>query len=404
MESQGLKAFKNPRNLTSGSVKLLDPKEAKQRMLQIVLYSIGHCEPLPFTQQSDIHKAIKEWGLPQLEKIWQAKGESEIWDCVKEMDQLRHSFPYATDGAVIKLNSLVRQKEAGSTAKSPRCLIAYKFPPEQAETKIRDITIQVGRTGAFTPVAELEPVEVARTTVSRATLHNADEIARKDIRIGDTVIIEKAGEIIPAVVRVLLEKRPSDSQPYEFPTEVDNASTEILKRRLMHYASKQAMDIEGLGKAVVIQLVDQGIVSEINELYSLKLESLISLEKFAEKSARNLLEALEASKNSELWRLIHGIGITHVGSQAAKDLAREFIHMDKLVAADESTLAAIHGIGDIMAKSISDYFSNPDNLALINQLKELGLKNGRGRRPQYSLYPKRKNLCDHRHPPLNESR
>lgn len=391
-EQEGLPLFANPRNFAAGTVKLLDQKVAAQRKLEIVLYGLGYCDPFPFTRQSEFQQTLKDWGVPTVEKYWHATGIEEAWKHIEELDRLRHDFAYATDGAVIKLDEIAKQQEAGFTSKAPRWAISYKFAAEQAETRLNKISIQVGRTGALTPVAELEPVQLAGTTVSRATLHNADEIARKDIREGDTVVVEKAGEIIPAVVRVVEDKRPADSKPFDFAARLEELGIEghrvegeaawrvvdennpvQIRRRIQHFASRTAMDIEGLGVAVVDQLVSRELIKDIADLYTLKVEDLIDLEKFAQKSSENLINALEASKQAELWRLLHGLGIPHVGATAAKDLARHFKSLHALMDASEEDLVAIDGVGSIMAASIRAYFDQETHRDLVDRLIAHGL-------------------------------
>jgi len=385
--------YANPRNLAAGTVKLLDPKEARDRDLGIVLYGLGACKPKNlFTRQSDFHNAILDWNLPTVENRWLVESAEDAWSAIEKLDLLRHKYEYPTDGAVIKLDSLAMQVEAGATSKAPRWAIAYKFETEQQETILEDIQTQVGRTGTVTPVAHLKPVVVAGSTVARATLHNADELARKDLRIGDTIVVEKAGEVIPQVVKAILEKRPSDAVPYSFPTKCPECDTELLRAegeaawrcpgrdcpaqirgRIQYYASRNCMDIENLGEAVVQQLVDRGLVRDVADLYDLGRDDFLQLEGFAEKSAENLLEALEASKKQELWRLVCGLGIKHVGTTAAKDLAREIGSLKAIAEASEADLTAIDGVGDIMADSIRSYFSDDSNSNRIPRLQEQGL-------------------------------
>ena len=389
---QDLPLFANPRNFAAGTVKLLDRRTAASRKLEIVLYAMGHCQPMPFVRHSEFQETLRQWRFPVVEKYWQPTGIVEAWQCIVELEKLRDVFAYATDGAVIKLDSLPLQERAGSTAKAPRWAISYKFAAEQAETKLNDITIQVGRTGALTPVAELEPVLLAGTTVSRATLHNADEIARKDIRVGDIVVVEKAGEIIPAVISVVKAKRAPQRAPYVFPAHCPACGAEAVRlegeaawrcpnagcppqvrRRIEHFTGRQAMDIEGLGIAVVDQLVERGLIQNIADLYQLTEEDLLPLDKFAQKSAGNLIIALVASKKAELWRLIHGLGIQHVGTGASKDLANHFRSLEKIRVADEETLVEIDGIGEIMAQSIRQFFSQKENHATVERLINAGL-------------------------------
>ncbi|WP_404420773.1 NAD-dependent DNA ligase LigA [Nibricoccus sp. IMCC34717] len=391
--------YANPRNLAAGTLKQLDPREVASRRLQIVLYGLAAIEPAsarPQTQQ-EAHRWVRAWGLPTVERLWQATGPIEVWAAIQELDRMRANFAYATDGAVVKLNTLALQREAGATSKAPRWAMAFKFAAETAETLLRSITIQVGRTGVLTPVAELEPVQLAGTTVARATLHNQDEIARKDIRVGDTVVVEKAGEIIPAVVRVVRERRSPECVPYAFPTCCPVCETPVVRvegevavrcpnlecpvqvrRRVQHFASKHALDIEGLGEAMVDTLVGQGWVRGIPDIFTLKRDALLTLGKSVEKSTDKLLTAIEASKRADLWRFIHGLGIPHVGVAAAKDLARRFGSLDAL---RRATLAdfiidkrsVIDGIGVTMAEAITAFFQDPRQAAVVNALLELGV-------------------------------
>lgn len=393
-EAAGEARYMNPRNLASGTLKQLDPKVVARRRLEIVCYGVGAFEGKAFTHQHAFKETFTRWGLPTVERVWQAEGIEEAWKAVEELDALRADFDYPTDGAVLKLDELSLQDEAGSTSKAPRWAISYKFAAEQAETRLREITIQIGRTGNLTPVAELEPVEIAGTTVSRATLHNEDEIARKDVREGDSVIVEKAGEIIPAVVRVVKEKRPQSAKPFDFKARIDELGFDAeripgqaawrlksadnpvrLQRQLMHFAGRQAMDIEGLGTEVARQLVERGLVRDIADLYGLTREMLLGLDKFADKSAANLVEAIHQSREADLWRVIHGLGIPLIGAEAAKLLASRFGSMKALQDAEKDDLAAIDGIGPKMADSVVDYFSNPDNRERVRRLyQEAGLK------------------------------
>ncbi len=392
-EEAGQAVYANPRNLTSGTIKLLDRREVAQRQLEIVLYGLGYSEGLNLETQEGYHDLLHEWKLPTVEKIWTVKGIDEAWSAIQELDAMREGFAYATDGAVVKLNSLASQREVGATAKSPRWAIAYKFAAERAETVLQAISIQVGRTGVLTPVAELRPVHLAGTTVSRATLHNAGEIARKDVRVGDTVLVEKAGEIIPAVIEVNLAKRPPDSNLFEFPTNCPICATPTVqlegevahrcpnldcpaqvRRRVGHFASKQGLDIDGLGEAVVDQLVSRELVKRLSDLYRLNREVLLELEKFGEKSADNLLRAIEASKEAELWRVIHGLGIQQVGATTARDLARVFHSLDELADATLEALVEVEGIGEKSAEGIRAYFDLEANRKLIDELMALGLK------------------------------
>ncbi len=392
-ESESLPLYANPRNLAAGTIKLLDPAEARQRQLEIVLYGIGACEPTNFFKnQEGIQNQLHAWAFPVLEKFWTASTIDQSWDCVIKLDELRRNFSYPTDGAVIKLDDFKLQDEAGYTSKAPRWAISYKFEAERAETLLKEISLQIGRTGAVTPVAILEPVPLAGTIVSRATLHNEDEIQRKDIRPGDTVLVQKAGEIIPQILSVNLDKRPSNSVPFNFEAHLKQSGIEanrapseavwrvtgsndstLQKRALQHYASRACMDIENLGTAVIEQLVDKQLISTQANLYTLQKTDLLALEKFAEKSAQNLIESIEKSKNCDLWQLIHGLGIPHVGKQSAKDLEAQFDSIDSIASATENELEAIDGVGEIMAKSIYSWFSDETNRVLIEQLRDSGL-------------------------------
>ena len=392
-EAEGQQLYANPRNLAAGTIKLLDPAEARERKLDMVLYGVGACEPARFfSHQAEIQKKLKGWGFSVLEKIWLTDGIEQAWLSIKELDSLRQNFTYPTDGAVVKLDDFRLQDEAGFTSKAPRWAIAYKFEAERAETLLKEISLQIGRTGAVTPVAILEPVQLAGTTVSRATLHNEDEIRRKDIRPGDTVLVQKAGEIIPQVLSVIESKRPADSQPFDFGAHLESLGivaerdpTEAVwritrkddpirqQRALQHFASRVCMDIENLGTAVVEQLVSRGLAKNQADLYTLDTEQLLELEKFAEKSATNLIAALEVSKTRALWQLIHGLSIPHVGKQSAKDLEANFESLDAIASATEEQLEEVDGVGSIMAQSLHAWFSEPDHVTLIDRLREHGL-------------------------------
>ncbi len=392
-QEAGLETYANPRNLTAGTVKLHDSAEVARRRLEIVLYGRGFCSEAELVPtQSAFQGLLRTWQLPTVEKFWSTTGIDATWAAINELDGMRSQFAYATDGAVVKLDAFAQQREAGATSKAPRWAIAYKFAAERSETKLHAITVQVGRTGVLTPVAELEPVFLAGTTVSRATLHNEDEIARKDIRIGDFVLVEKAGEIIPAVVGVNHEKRAPDSEPFEFPHHCPECGTPVFKlpdevawrcpniecpaqvrRRIEHFASKGAMDIDGLGEAVVDQLVTRGLIKTLPDLYRLRSEQLTALDKFGEKSAQNLVGAIAASRGAELWRLIHGLGIPGIGASTAKDLATHFRGMNALAVAPEDELLRIPGVGEKTVMAIRAFFNEPANRILIDALRDLGV-------------------------------
>ena len=393
-EEAGLELYKNPRNLAAGTVKQLESAIVAQRKLEIVLYGRGYTEPveaLPATQQ-EFHRWVEAWGLPTVERQWYADSAEGVIDAIRELDAVREGFAYATDGAVVKLASIGLQRTLGATSKAPRWAMAYKFAAERAETELKAITIQVGRTGVLTPVAELAPVQLAGTTVSRATLHNRDEIARKDIRVGDFVSVEKAGEIIPAVIEVNLQRRIPACEPYQFPEVCPVCATPAVqvegevavrcpnrdcpvqvRRRVQHFASRACLDIEGLGEAMVDQLVENGWVKRLPDIYHLDRDNLLSLGKNVGKSTDKLLAAIEASKTAELWRFIHGLGITHVGTAAAKDLARVFGSLQALADARREDYirekeSVISGIGETMASTILEYFADDYNRRIVEDL------------------------------------
>jgi len=398
----GLELYANPRNLAAGTIKQLDPKEVARRKLEIVLYGIGFCSPVSFSglTQMDYQERLRAWGAPTVERCWHAKGIDEACRAVEALDKLRHSFTYGTDGAVIKLDSFLLQNRLGSTSKAPRWAIAYKFEPERAETLLKEISIQVGRTGVLTPVAELTPVLLAGSTVARATLHNRDEIARKDIRVGDYVFVEKAGEVIPAVVGVNLAKRKRESVRFEFPKHCPSCGTlaifhegEValrcpnydctiqIRRRIQHFVSKNCVDIDGLGEAMVATLVEKGWISTLADVYRLPSRrlDLLSLGKKVEKSTDNLIAAIESSKTTELWRFVHGLGISHVGAAAAKDLALHFGSLEALASAkitdllSENNETIIEGIGETVTAAILAFFTHTRNKVLISELNKLGV-------------------------------
>jgi DNA ligase (NAD+) len=392
-EKAGEALYANPRNLAAGTVKLLDPKEAKQRKLKIVLYGLGACQPNDYFQtQTSFHEALKDWCFPIVEFVKTVTSAENAWSEICQLDELRHGYAYPTDGAVIKLDSRDGQEIAGRTAKAPRWAIAYKFESERQVTKLEDIILQVGRTGAITPVACLQPVQLAGTLVSRASLHNADEIQRKDIRIGDFVVVEKAGEIIPQVVEVVMEKRPESLTPFAFPKNCPTCENPLsraegeaawrcpnqncpdqLKGRIEYFASRGCLDIENLGEAVVGQLIDSLLVKSLDDLYRLDSTQLLELEGFADKSASNLIDAIDRSKTQDFWRILCGLGIKHVGTSASKDLARTFSDWRQLVEASLEDFTVIDGIGEIMAESLVDFFQNPLNLSTLESMESLGV-------------------------------
>jgi DNA ligase (NAD+) len=394
-EKAGEPLFQNPRNTTSGSLKQLDPALVARRPLQAIFYAVA--EGAEFKTQADALEGLKKFGLPTHRHWWVCRDIEEVIARAAELQTLEAKLPFEIDGAVVKVNSFDQWKRLGVTAKAPRYAIAYKYSHEQAQTKLKDITIQVGRTGTLTPVAELEPVFLAGSTISRATLHNEEEIKRKDIRIGDTVIIEKAGEVIPAVIGVVKEKRPRDAREFDFFKHIHGkcpacggpvardpefvawrceniACPAQLKRTIGHFAGRNAMDIEGCGEVLVNQLVDKNLVHDVADLYSLTVEQLAGLERMGEKSAANVVNAIAESKNRELWRLIHGLGILHVGEGAARKLADHFHDLDALASASLDELQRAEDVGPVMAQSIRDFFDNPRNQAVIEKLRDARVK------------------------------
>ena len=387
--------FANPRNAAAGSLKQLDPAIVARRGLGAIFYGTGALEGMQWPTHREALAALRSCGLPIHEKIWTATSLQEVLMAIHELDAVRHDFPFETDGAVIKVDSFAQRDAVGFTAKSPRWAMAYKYKPEQAETRLRDITVQVGRTGVLTPVAELEPVFVSGSTVARATLHNEEEIARKDIRIGDLVVVEKAGEVIPAVVEVRKEKRTGEERVFKMPELCPACGSTVardegqvavrcinvscpaqLKRRLEHFASRGAMDIEGLGEAMVELLVERRLTHNIADIYQLNIAKLATLPRMGEKSISNLLAAIMESKTRPLWRLIFGLGILHVGVTSARALASHFHLLDALMAATADELQRIPDVGPVVGPAIAQHFENPGNRAVIEQLREAGLNFG----------------------------
>ena len=396
-EAAGEERFANARNATVGSLKQLDPRVAAKRPLAVVLYGLGEISGgPPITSQIELLGWLRTHGLPGPERFWKAATAEQVLAAIAELDQVRQKFGYETDGAVVKLNALSLRERLGSTSKAPRWAMAYKYAPEQAETRLKSITIQVGRTGALTPVAELEPVFLAGSTVSRATLHNEEDLRRKDLRLGDVVVIEKAGEVIPAVVRVVALKRTGAEIPFTFPESCPECGSRAVREsiasgdgvawrcpnpdcpaqvrgRLEHYCSRSAMDIEGGGEVMIAQLVGAGLVQDPADLYSLKLSEVAALERRGDKSAANFIEAILASKQRDLPRLLFGLGILHVGVSVAKLLARTYSDLDALAAATPAELTAVEGIGETIARSIELWFADPVQRRLISRLRSAGV-------------------------------
>jgi DNA ligase (NAD+) len=392
-DEQGESAFANPRNATAGSLKLLDPKAVSSRPIRFYSYDLLLDDADNNLTQFDKMQKLKTMGLKVSEHFHKCSNINEVHHFIEKWDSKRHELPYDTDGVVIKVNEDRYREVLGHTAKSPRWAIAYKFEAEQAETTINDITLQVGRLGTITPVAELEPVLLAGTTVKRASLHNEDEIHRKDIRVGDRVRIEKAGEIIPQVVSVVNPGRENRGEPFHMPKNCPACSEKLVRLdeevawrcinpscppqvriRIEHFASRDALDIEGLGPAIVDLLVSQGLVTNFADLYELQLNHLIPLERMGEKSAQNLLNGIQESKNQPFDRLLYALGIRFVGRTVARDLATAFRTIEKIATAKEDDLVEIDSIGPRIADSVVRYFSNDKNLKLIERLQSYGLQ------------------------------
>ena len=390
-EINGEALLANPRNAAAGSIRQLDPKVAASRKLDIVCFNMQYTDGEPYMTHSETLDAMKHMGFP----IVPYKLCGTIGECCERIEQIgqeRGDFAYDIDGAVIKINSLSQREALGSTAKFPRWAVAYKYPPEKKESRVVDIVVQVGRTGVLTPKAVIEPVRLAGTTVSNATLHNQDNIDRLDIRIGDTVIVQKAGEIIPEVLSVNKDKRPEGTVPYKMPELCPECGAPVVRdadgaalrctspecpaqrlRNLAHFASREAMDIEGLGISVCQSLISSGLVGSPAELYSLDVQSVAQLDRMGEKSAENLINAIEKSKNAGLARLLCAFGIRQVGQKAAKTLAVHFGTLDKLMQATLEELTNVHDIGAITADFLIEWFSLPQSQHQIKLLREAGV-------------------------------
>lgn len=386
--------FANPRNLSAGTIRQLDPKLVSERPLHFLAYDLIRENPEEVPSYGWAYQAIRAVGVTCNMQATVLSNISKVAEFADEWEHERTKLKFNTDGLVVKINDRAQYAKLGVIGKTPRGAVAYKYPAEEAVTVVRDIVISIGRTGAATPVAVFDPVVVAGTTVRHASLHNADEIARKDIRIGDTVIIYKAGDIIPQVQKVLEELRPKGSLEFSFEKELSRQYPEldferpsgeavyrvkgasgplILKRGLEHFASKGALDIDGMGEKNVNALVDAGLVNDLADIYQLSFDQINSLERFAELSTSNLLEAIKAKKKPTLARFIYALGVRHVGAQTAIDLANHFKNLDNLGVADYQTLKDINGIGEIVAESILAWFADEDNQALLAKFREIGV-------------------------------
>lgn len=392
-EKNGEKLFANPRNSAAGTLKLQNPQIVASRKLNIFLYSLISLED-EFQSQSENLELLKQMGFRVNPDYRVCKNIEEVLQVCKEFEEKRDTLEYEIDGAVIKVNSIRQQNILGSIAKSPRWAVAYKFKAKQAFTYVRDIVWQVGRTGAVTPVAELEPVRLAGSTISRATLHNYDEIKRKDIRVGDKVVIEKGGDVIPKVVAVITEERKSSSKPTKPPERCPVCKSKLykpedevalycenpecpaqIKARLIHFASRGAMDIEGLGEALVDLFVEKGFLKTFSDIYELKnhRDELIQIERLGEKSVDNLLNAIEKSKSQPFEKVLFALGIRYVGAGVAQKLAEHFGSIDALINASEEEILSVYEIGPSISRSVKQFFSDKHNLELIEKLKKAGL-------------------------------
>ena len=391
-EESGEPPFANPRNAAAGSLRQLDSRITARRPLSIFCYAPGRVEGEPFSSQQEFLSKAAGWGLPVNPFARLVEGVEDAVAYYLEMQELRESLPYEIDGTVIKVDSFQLQRELGEKSRSPLWAIACKFPPRQAETLLEDIILSVGRTGVITPVAQLRPVEISGVTVSRATLHNWDEMAAKDIRIGDTVIVERAGDVIPAVVRVIAERRNGSERALNPPPSCPECGSPVvriadevalrcmgiscppqIRESIKHFASRGAMDIEGLGDKVVEQLLSLGLIHTVADLYRLTKDDFMRFERMGDKLASNLLAALDASKNCELPRFIYALGIRHVGERTAKSLAQAYGSLEHLEKSTIADLTSVRDIGATVAQSIVTFFSNPDNLSVIKQLLQCGV-------------------------------
>jgi DNA ligase (NAD+) len=391
-EAEGLAVFANPRNAAAGTLKLLDPKQVRQRRLECFVHTIPRSIERLATDR-EVLTVLSELGLRIVPESKLFPDVEAVITYCEEWRARKARLPYDVDGMVVKVNRFRDREELGMTEKSPRWAVAYKYPPEEAETKVRRILVNVGRLGTVTPVAEMDPVFISGTTVTHSTLHNMDEIERLDIREGDTVVLHKAGEIIPQVLKVVKEKRPRGARKFKMPEKCPVCGTRLfreadevawrcvnascpaqLKARLLHFGSRGALDIEGLGEKLVEQLVGSKLVRDFADLYGLTLERLVKLDRMGEKSAQNILASLEASKERPFTRVLYGLGIRHVGIHAARLLARHFGSMEKLQRASLDEIAGVPNVGQVVAQSIEHFFSDKENVTLVERLSRAGLR------------------------------
>ncbi len=389
---RGEPVFANPRNAAAGSLKLHDSGEIKNRHLRILVHGAGVAEGAAWKRLDEMHKAFRRMGLPVSGQNARASSIEQVIELCKKWEACREDLDYQVDGMVVKVNEIALHRVLGATAKSPRWMIAYKFPAERKKTAVKDIVVQVGRTGVLTPVALLKPVRIAGTVVSRASLHNQDEIERKDIRIGDTVWVEKSGDVIPYVREAVKDVRTGKEKRFTMPSRCPSCGKKVgrqqgevafrcmnvscraqARQRIIHYASRDAMDIAGLGEAMVTQLLERNLIHNYGDLYSLQKAMLVSLDRCGEKSAENLLAAIEESKKRPLSRFIYALGIPHVGKQAAWVLSETFRSLDILQAQDRDALCAIDEIGPVMADSIVAFFRDGENRRVLHALTRAGI-------------------------------
>lgn len=391
-EEQDQPLYANPRNLAAGSLRQLDSKLTAKRPLDIFIFNLEDINSKQFKTHSESLEYLKQLGFHVSPEFKVFKTMDEIIEYIKYWTEHREDLGFGIDGMVIKVNNLAQREQMGYTAKSPRWAIAYKFPAERKETKLLDIVVEVGRTGTITPTAVLEPIRLAGTTVSRATLHNEDYINEKDIKINDTVLVQKAGDIIPQVVEVIKEKRTGEEIEFKMPEEcpvcgeptvrlegeaavkcINISCPAQIRRGIIHFASREAMDIDGLGESIITLLLKQGLIKDISDLYYLKKEQISVLERMGDKSATNLINAINKSKENDLWRFINGLGIKLIGTKAAKILASEFKDLDKLMSATEQELINLEEFGQTMADSVVEFFKEEKNISVIEKLKEAGV-------------------------------
>ena len=387
LESAGKQILSNPRNAAAGTLRQLDTKLVKARNLSIFVFNLQ--KGMKFNTHSESIEYIKNSGIKTIEYIKVCVGVDEVLKAIKEIGDLRETLPYDIDGAVVKINDLKLREEAGSTVKVPKWAVAYKYPPEQKETKLLDIKVQVGRTGQVTPMAILEPVRLAGSVISKTTLHNFDYVKEKDIKIGDIVVIQKAGDVIPEVINVVKAKRTGEEVSYEIPTNCPVCGEKLEKqegevalrctnsecpaltyRSLVHFASRDAMDITGLGESIIEQLIDANLIHDIADIYYLKYEDLVVLDRFAPKSALNLIDAINKTKANSLDKLLFGLGMRHIGKKAAKILAENFDDIYDISNASVEDINSLDDFGEIMAKSVVDFFAKEETLKLIKKLEE----------------------------------